>query len=259
MSRYWFLCGALMVAVALVPAPPAQAQTDDCQAAEREMAYGAAAMEDARDKAGFLRAARQFEGAIRSAPRCAAARFNLGVVYEKAGELQAAKGAYGHYLRLAPNAADARAVRQRMYKLEYRIGRAANTQKQKRREEARPIRLAGEWCELHPMTGDPLCDSTRLEIDGTKIEIFKKILRISQDRMVWFPRYRGFVQGSNIRGSYFSDADCPDMGTTMTGTISNDGQRIELFYKNPTSWQGDYCTINKTSNDKSIFVRKGRN
>lgn len=151
MVRILGLCGMLAVVLAW----PVQAQSDPCQAAEREMAYGAAAVEDSKDKAGFLRAARQFEGATRSAPRCAAARFNLGVAYEKAGQLQAAKDAYGHYLRLAPNAPDARAVRQRMYKLEYRVGRA----------KAR-TNLAGSWEDKS------LKNRYRIDMAGPRFDIY---------------------------------------------------------------------------------------
>ena len=68
---------------------------------------GSVALEDAKDKNGFLQSAKEFEVAVKKAPDCAAAHFNLGLVYEKAGELAAVKAAYEQYLELAPSAPDA--------------------------------------------------------------------------------------------------------------------------------------------------------
>ena len=81
-----------VIFVMLVAASPAQSQTDDCQVAEREMVNGTIALEDAKDKKGFLESAKQFQAAAAKAPNCAQAHFNLGLVYEKAGEYQKAVG-----------------------------------------------------------------------------------------------------------------------------------------------------------------------
>jgi len=102
------------------------AYAGSCASVKREMAYGQAATEDAKDKAGFKRAAGEFNKAAQKASNCAAAFFNLGLVQEKAGELVAAKAAYEQYLKLAPNALDADSVEQQIFKLEYQIQAAAS-------------------------------------------------------------------------------------------------------------------------------------
>ena len=53
------------------------------------MAYGQAAAEDAKDRHGFRLAAQEFEKAVKKAPNCAVAYFNLGLVSEKGGRLPA--------------------------------------------------------------------------------------------------------------------------------------------------------------------------
>ncbi len=150
----------------------AAARAAPCDAAKRELAYGQAATEDAKDQQGFLRAAREFEKAAKKAPNCAAAYFNLGVVYEKAGELSAAKSAYQRYLKLDPKAPDAARVEQQVFKLEYRIKRAgqtkraADTQKrQKQKQESANI-LSGFWVDA----GGPI--KYRIDVNGPSFEIF---------------------------------------------------------------------------------------
>ena len=165
MSRYLLLCGALMLAIVVVSAWPAQAQTDDCSAAEREMAYGEAAIQDAESQAGYLEAAKQYRAAITKAPDCAAAHFNLGVAYEKAGRLSSAKAAFETYLTLAPKAEDAAKVKKSIFKLEYRIKRAGQTESADGTREARRnswAKLNGRYCILefceHPSWGSPEYD-----------------------------------------------------------------------------------------------------
>lgn len=115
---------AVLYVLVMIGLMPAVASAAPCDAAKRELAYGQAATEDAKDRQGFLRAAREFEKAAKKAPNCSAAYFNLGVVYEKAGKLAKAKSAYQRYLKLDPKAPDVSRVEQQVFKLEYRIGRA---------------------------------------------------------------------------------------------------------------------------------------
>ncbi|NQV84226.1 MAG: hypothetical protein HQ494_10445 [Rhodospirillales bacterium] len=139
MSRYLFICVALMLSVVVAPSQPAQAQTDACQTAEREMEYGRVALEDAKDKKGFLESASQFKMAATKAPNCAQAHFNLGLVYEKAGEYQKAIGPLQTYLKLAPTATDVAQVKKKIYALEYRAKKA------KIPRAPKPADLEGFW------------------------------------------------------------------------------------------------------------------
>ena len=149
MSRYLLIYATLVLAVAVGTNWPAQAQTDTCQAAEREMVYGETAFSDAKDKSGFLESARQFQAAVAKAPNCALAHFNLGVVYEKAGEYQKAVGPLQTYLKLAPNADDVAQVKKKIYALEYRIKRAAQTKHaaETQKQDARRLLkyIVGTW------------------------------------------------------------------------------------------------------------------
>ncbi|MDA0305205.1 MAG: hypothetical protein O3B76_02820 [Proteobacteria bacterium] len=157
---------------------PAQAQTDACQAARRELAYGQAATEDAKDQQGFLRAAQEFEKAVKKAPNCAAAYFNLGLVSEKGDRLSAAKSAYERYLKLDPKAPDAASVEQLIFKLEYRIKRVGQNS---RLDENFARRLQGSWGHPKTRLGVPFQDQgcsfdyyygylIDFEISGTKVK-----------------------------------------------------------------------------------------
>jgi tetratricopeptide (TPR) repeat protein len=87
--------------------------------AEKYMVRGMAASETATDKTGYLKAAGQFELAAKVAPEWPNPYLNLGLVYEKAGNLEVAMANYKTYLKLAPTAPNAKAVKTRIYKLEY--------------------------------------------------------------------------------------------------------------------------------------------
>lgn len=93
--------------------------------AKRRMARGEAAVELAADKAGFERAAAEFEAAIDTAPWHADAYYNLSVAREKAGDPSCAAAALRLYLLAKPDAEDAEAAQKRLFKLEYAAEQAA--------------------------------------------------------------------------------------------------------------------------------------
>ena len=93
--------------------------SDPCAPVQREMTFGETAVEMADNKAGFLKAAQEFEKAAQKAPLCSAAYFNLGVVLEKAEQFSKAKQAFETYLGLVPDAEDAQQINNRIYRLEY--------------------------------------------------------------------------------------------------------------------------------------------
>ena len=99
-----------------------------CDAAKREMTYGRVALQDASDKQGYLESAKQFEAAVGKAPTCAAAHFNLGIVYEKAGDFEKSFNSLKQYLTLAPKASDAEQVQEKIYELEYKILKAVEVE-----------------------------------------------------------------------------------------------------------------------------------
>jgi len=113
---------------------------DSCASVKREMTYGRVALEGAKDKQGFIESAKQYEAAVKKAPSCAEAHFNLGLVYEKAGEYKKALNSLQQYLSLAPKASDAGQVQEKVYELEYRAQKAASSPKGKWEH------LSGKWC-----------------------------------------------------------------------------------------------------------------
>src|ERR1039458_7866656 len=88
--------------------------------AKKHMAYGAAALEEAKDDAGFQKAAEEFKAAVNLAPEWSAPYYNLGVIYSKLKDWDDARANYRQYLDLSPKAKDAAAVKAEIYKMEYK-------------------------------------------------------------------------------------------------------------------------------------------
>ncbi len=86
--------------------------------AERNMARGAAFAQKASDSAGYKKAIAEFEAAANTAPWLALAYYNLGVVQEKAGFYVEAIQSLKFYLMAAPDAKNARDVKNNIYALE---------------------------------------------------------------------------------------------------------------------------------------------
>jgi tetratricopeptide (TPR) repeat protein len=80
-----------------------------------------AAIEMAKSQDGLEAAVAEFKKATEIAPNMAAAWYNLGSVQTKTGELKEAITSYRRYLTLAPQADDARRVKDEIIKLEYRL------------------------------------------------------------------------------------------------------------------------------------------
>jgi len=89
--------------------------------AERNMARGTAFAQKATDNIGYKKAIAEFEAAANSAPWLALAYYNLGVVQEKAGLYSEAIQNLKFYLLAAPDAKNARDVRNKIYALEVDI------------------------------------------------------------------------------------------------------------------------------------------
>jgi len=137
----------IVFGVALAVSIPVFA-SDPCSNVKRELAYGMAAVEDAKEREDFARAAKEFEKATANAPDCAFAFFNLGVTHQQAGNFFKAKAAFERFLKLAPNDPDAEFAQQEIYKLEYRISRAAEEKKKIEKSpspEKMTQNLAGRW------------------------------------------------------------------------------------------------------------------
>lgn len=87
--------------------------------AHRYFTRGLAAVEMARSISDFEAAAREMENAKRAAPQWPDVYYNLGLIYEKTGNYQAAIDNMHAYLEIAPGAADAAQVREAIYRWQY--------------------------------------------------------------------------------------------------------------------------------------------
>ncbi|GFE56221.1 ankyrin repeat domain-containing protein [Geobacter sp. AOG1] len=93
----------------------------------RQMLRAQAAVETAQTPADYQNAIQEYEIARRVAPDTAEIYYNLGLVQDKAGAYGDAIQNLREYLRLAAAAGDAQAVKDMIYKLEYKRDQAART------------------------------------------------------------------------------------------------------------------------------------
>jgi tetratricopeptide (TPR) repeat protein len=98
--------------------------------AERYMARGAAAVKGAKTEKDFQDAAAEFEKASLAAPWLPAVYYNLGITQDKAGKYKEAIQSLKLYLLAAPDASDAKAVKNLTYEIEYRQEKAARDARQ---------------------------------------------------------------------------------------------------------------------------------
>lgn len=88
--------------------------------AKRHFDRGIAAVEMAKSPDDYAPAIEEFEQAIRLAPGWPDVYYNLGMVQERAGKYRDAITSLRQYLRRAPNASDAEAVKSLINKLEFK-------------------------------------------------------------------------------------------------------------------------------------------
>ena len=93
--------------------------------AERFMARGTAAVKNAKNPDDFKDAVNEFEKATLAAPWLASAYYNLGIARDKAGLYADAIKSLNLYLSASPDAADAKAVKNLIYEIEYKQEKAA--------------------------------------------------------------------------------------------------------------------------------------
>ncbi len=102
----------IKMALGMKPAPALPEE------AERSVVRGAAFFQKASDDIGYKKAIMEFEAATNAAPWLAVAYYNLGVAQEKAGLYAEAIQSLKFYLMAAPDAKNARDVRNKIYALE---------------------------------------------------------------------------------------------------------------------------------------------
>jgi tetratricopeptide (TPR) repeat protein len=149
--------------------------------AERYMARGVAAVKGAKDANDFKEAAAELEKATLAAPWLANTYYNLGVAQDKAGLYDAAIKNLKLYLLAAPDATDARQVKNLIYEVEYRRDKAAKESS----PQAVAVRRQKEYeVWLRNLNGARYVGQSRL-MDGI---IWDNELVIMGNRLVWRQR-----------------------------------------------------------------------
>jgi tetratricopeptide (TPR) repeat protein len=86
--------------------------------AEKSVIRGTTFLQKAKDANGYKKAIEELEAAVSAAPWLAVAYYNLGLAQEKAGQVGDALQSFRYYLEAAPNAKNARDVKNKTYELE---------------------------------------------------------------------------------------------------------------------------------------------
>ncbi len=224
--------------------------------AERHMLRGEAAVEIAKDRSGFAKAADEFKAALRIAPWLAAGYFNLSMVQEKAGDYAGAIRNARLYLLAAPQASDADAVRKRIVKLEYKQEQTEATVRAERDKKAQIASLSGTW-EVSYWIYDILRrpDLTSTEWKRASGDAYAKVLVdndafeatvVSGNRPSYV--FRGKIQGNRIQGKFFDvSGSCERLcGKTpppspLEGEISPQKNTILLVVRGSQLLQGGNC------------------
>jgi len=133
-------------------AAPVFGQNSD-EEARKYLVRGMAAIEMAKSEDDLAIAVAEFKKATEIAPDMAAAWYNLGSVQSKTGQINDAIASYRRYLKLAPQAEDARRISDEIIKLEFRQEQAIKVKSR-----------AGTW-----VTEDGT--SFRLALDGNRMTL----------------------------------------------------------------------------------------
>ncbi len=145
--------------------------------AERRMVRGKAAVKVAQNSSDYEAAAKEFLEAMNQAPWWADVYFNLAIVREKQGEYQWAINSFKSYLVAKPNAEDAKAVKEKIYELEFLLEKAQKEAAAKR--EAEEVRRQAEreaWRRLEGnwIAGSDIANSVqyRLSFNQNEVRIY---------------------------------------------------------------------------------------
>ena len=212
--------------------------------AERRMARGRAAVKAATDEQGFVRAANEFSAAVKAAPWLADGYFNLGVVLDKAGKHADAIRNLKLYMLAAPNAPDAKQVRDLMFEIEYRQEEAKRTQAreaEKAQQEAyvkqQRANLSGRWMERHnPYWAPGVSNGYDVTTTGNNIRIrwveYSGQSVQNYNGQHWF---EGTINGKTLSGTYSIDLSMWIGGRVFTypfsGTLNEAGNVMVLKHR----------------------------
>lgn len=188
-----------VLALAVFPALSlAQGSAED--EARTYLVRGMAAIEMARSDDELAAAVEEFKKATEIDPGMAAAWYNMGAVQAKIGRFRDAIDSYNRYLALAPQADDARKIKDEVIKLGYKLEQSEKFQS-----------LSGQWIT-------PGGTWARVDADGGKLTIRIEQLSFPESADVWM--YDDPINRPNIfeiRGNLTIILE--SRGSKLTGTL----------------------------------------
>jgi hypothetical protein len=266
--------------------------------AERRMARGRAAVKAATDEQGFLRAANELQQALKAAPWLADGYFNLGVVLDKAGRHADAIRNLKLYMLAAPNAPDAKQVRDLMFEIEYRQEESQRAKAEAERKAAQQRQaeiekrnrwfqqLAGRWATENIMGYCASKTEYQLTVN-TSTSFTLKYVGSSNTKISSAPPNIGCnshktwvlwvleglvmdgreINGSLMRVMTFRDfplegcrsvSDVRLNDTPVTGSISEDGRTMTLRYTSPDVTITPICGLTGQSSSTEVVLKRGQ-
>jgi tetratricopeptide (TPR) repeat protein len=229
----------IKLAQAMKPAP--QIPED----AERYMARGAAALKAAKSQEEFQDAVIELAKASLAAPWLPEVYYNLGITQDKAGKYGEAIQSLKLYLVAAPDATDAKAVKNLIYEIEYRQEKAAKESspeaiaaKKQNEFEALLKELNGARFVYHA-NGQKAREDETLDIQGNRLIVGSVTTWCDNAPTTWcgpVPVGQWWrVKETILNGPEFSFPpveNCRIFGVTSTphGKISDDGNSITFEF-----------------------------
>lgn len=172
----------------------------------------------------FEAAAQEMEKAVLEAPWFADGYFNLGTIQDKAGKFSQAIQNFQLFLIADPKSRNAIAVRAKIYGLEVKL-----------EEMIKTMRLMGNWRVI----GNPKnkTDEWSIRVKGDKLVIGDNFMQLEKKGLA----LEGFA---DFKPYTSNNCTIPGGRPPVTGTVSEDGARIDLQYDSNlynTTSQGSTC------------------
>jgi tetratricopeptide (TPR) repeat protein len=199
--------------------------------AERYMARGKVAFEDAKEQADFKDAVLQFQRARDAAPWYGPIYYSLGVAQSTAGDYNAAKQNLSVYLAWALDPGQTKAAKELIYQIDYRQEKAqAEDTRRQADADAERRKLQAKRALLAGLNGQWSC---RQGCNGAAtIRLSQGNFNLSVNNWTMSGALNEFaVEGiATQAGFYHSQSTCqvPGSNHNFTATISEDGKTITV-------------------------------
>ncbi|MBI1912638.1 MAG: hypothetical protein HYS21_11635 [Deltaproteobacteria bacterium] len=218
----------LAAEIKLAPAIPEEA--------ERRMVRGSAGVKTATKPADFKEAAVEFDQAALAAPWHGDAYYNAGIAYSKAGDHATAIGKFKLYLLTSPSAADQKDAKAKIFEEEFLIEKAMKSDS----------RVMGRWTRMEGgkifyISQKRYSDWIIMPKGTSGFEMYEthsweeELAPARQRHLIFSFAVNGDVlEGSSSWDGTWGDRQgrlCEPITSRLTGTISGDGQRLNVKFQ----------------------------